>query len=559
MCVGCGTEVVLSSGGGGGGDDYYYGMKAGPEAAVADVGTSSTRSKKQAKKTRYVDPTDHDTMNSSYLCQRCRALQSSDNENGVWQAYDALRDVSPKVFFDQLKYIVSRRRFGLCVLVVDATDPEHTNVRNLRNAIGKTPIILAMNKIDLLPRINGSDERRLVSRLQERGTRYIESYSVSAETGAGLVDLAEAVLKNLGGRDVFVVGAANVGKSSLVKRLSALIATNVRFRGTARQAVKRRNAITSSKLQVTGSNLPGTTLQAVRIPCFPSRNHALWDTPGIINARAVQYHLFPSHLMLPLTRPGAIPIPTNENGLAWDVPPGYSILVEATWMTGRDDDEDEKEPCEEERPCVLGRVDIILSDDDDEPKTRTRTRTTFVQAYLHPSLGVRVVPTKDAPSMATVPEAYIEKVKRRIQDATGRHETGLSDRYSLPLKPFVTKERPKGEMTPFENEYTRGQIRMDIVFASLGWIAFKYEYPFGVVPHCVQGSVFSTRRSLYPVNVRSLLEENDTLERLHVPNVDFDDKETGRNLREAARQGRQHYVRGSSSTSSEETYDDEWY
>ena len=26
----------------------------------------------------------------------------------------------------------------------------------------------------------------------------------------------------------------------------------------------------------------GTTLQAIRVPCFSSHRHALWDTPGIL-------------------------------------------------------------------------------------------------------------------------------------------------------------------------------------------------------------------------------------------------------------------------------------
>ena len=147
--------------------------------------------------------------------------------------------------------------------------------------------------------------------------------------------LAEELLANLRGKDVLVVGTANVGKTTLVQKLASTIAGAVYMKGKSGQ----RQRDVAANLDVTASHLPGTTLQAIRIPCFSSPGHALWDTPGIINSKALQYSLFPAHLMEPLSRGiQSIPVPTKENGLMFSVRRGMSILVEAKWMETNDDD-----------------------------------------------------------------------------------------------------------------------------------------------------------------------------------------------------------------------------
>ena len=102
-------------------------MVAGRQAVNTEL------SKRQAKQARFADaldttPYSHKTgVGQGFLSDRCKALKS----NNIWKAYDALHDVSAEIFAKQLKHIVSRRKFGLCICLVDATD-EHSIMKHLR-------------------------------------------------------------------------------------------------------------------------------------------------------------------------------------------------------------------------------------------------------------------------------------------------------------------------------------------------------------------------------------------------------------------------------------------
>jgi hypothetical protein len=77
---------------------------------------------------------------------------------------------------------------------------------------------------------------------------------------------------------------------------------------------------------------------------------------------------------------------------------------------------------------------------------------------------------------------------------------------------------------------------MDISFASLGWLAFAHaNTDFTLIPHCVEGSVYSKRRSLYPLNVQDFVasERYDKLVR-----DDLESEETKQRLRRAADVGK---------------------
>jgi len=494
LCTGCGVEMI--SGGGGGNNDKQM-------AAGHDAFQGNSRTKKQEKKARYADIFDRDSS-STRLCQRCKSLQ----KGNVMAAYDALKDVDAKVFSSQLAHIVSRRKFGLCIVVIDGTDPEFSSVRKLRDAIKSTPCILAINKSDLLPRMSRYDLNYLKQRAQAGRTRVIDAYAVSAQNGTGMVQLAEGIVSELAGKDVFVVGSANVGKSTLVKSLSSLLARTLRFRGKNKRLDDKRRGILKN-LNTTQSHLPGTTLQAVRIPCFPSTKHAIWDTPGIINKSAMQYSLFPSHLMEPLAYPNKIEIPTRENGKKVRVRKGYSLLIEAGWTneevvtTVDSDDIDWFEEGSKSsnkynnKPFTLARLDVIA--DGGHPVEAL--------AFIPSCLTIRVVRTdSNTPIEATVPQGYIDKVQKLV-GSSGNFDNNTTSR---PLTIFKGggggPEKADGVVKLTHDDLGKW-IRKDIVFASLGWIMLNHRDEFSVKPWCVKDSLWSKRRSLYPNNLENLTDE----------------------------------------------------
>lgn len=539
LCTGCGTEVISGQTADGGS------IFATGEDAVAKGGSGG--SKRSAKLARYADLGDKHQQSSTFLCQRCEALKS----DNIWGAYDAIRDVDPVVFTEQLGHIVRRRKFGLCIIVADATDPEHSAPKNVRRSIGKTPAILVLSKCDLLPRMNHRDIKTLSMKVSNlTGLRFIDTFAVSARTGSGILPFAEYLLQNLRGRDVFCVGSANVGKSTLVQKLAASITPAIYLKGKGRHVNKRKEQL--ADIPVTASHLPGTTLQAVRVPCFPSDRHALWDTPGIIQKKAVQYSLFAPHLMEPLAR--ARPIPLARG---WNVRPGYTVLVEAAWMDPptTDDDETDDEDCdfddedededdydydntnkhaheESQLPpvsetCVLARMDVVSVEGG---------RGVFVRPYLHPSLRTRIVPTRSdmVPTAATIPSRHVQSVQSRMRKAFNDDLVT-----SRPLAAYISPDNPEGHLWPTDKERdsNSGKIYMDVVFASLGWFNVVHDRDFRLKPWCVEGSVYSKRRALYP----TFLSEHDAEDQRKVweDEIEYMKSDEARRILDAsAREGR---------------------
>ena len=76
------------------------------------------------------------------------------------------------------------------------------------------------------------------------------------------------------GRDVYVMGAANVGKSSFIRAL-------VREMGNMQSASFSPGAIAASKRQPTVSSMPGTTLGTIPLRVFDDNRGTLYDTAGL--------------------------------------------------------------------------------------------------------------------------------------------------------------------------------------------------------------------------------------------------------------------------------------
>lgn len=186
------------------------------------------------------------------ICQRCFRIRNYNEASSVAVDQD-----------DFLKLLGSIGGTNSLVLhIVDLYDFEGSLISGLQRFVGNNPVLLVVNKIDLLPKsMNANRLRNWVQKQAKlQGLRTVDVILCSAKRNIGFEHVIEALEKHRGDRDVYVVGATNVGKSTLINRLI--------------------RDYSDMERELTTSRYPGTTLDAVHIPLDDGK--AIIDTPGIV-------------------------------------------------------------------------------------------------------------------------------------------------------------------------------------------------------------------------------------------------------------------------------------
>lgn len=160
---------------------------------------------------------------------------------------------------------------SLIVKIVDIFDFNGSWINGLNRFVGGNPILLIGNKADILPK--SVKRERLVNWMKreakELGLRPVDVLLVSAGRGQGMKDAIDAIEHYRQGKDVYVVGCTNVGKSTFINRII--------------KEVSGEDDI------ITTSQYPGTTLDAIEIPL--DDGSAMYDTPGIINHHQMAHYV----------------------------------------------------------------------------------------------------------------------------------------------------------------------------------------------------------------------------------------------------------------------------
>lgn len=166
---------------------------------------------------------------------------------------------------------------GLIVKIVDMFDFNGSWISGIQRFVGQNPILLVGNKVDLLPKnINLNRMKNwLQHSAKEMGLKPLDVLFCSAEKGLHIDELLQAIEHYRRGKDVYVVGATNVGKSTLINRIL-------------------KNVGMDEKELLTTSRFPGTTLDLIDIPLEDGRS--LFDTPGIINRHQMAHYITPEEL-----------------------------------------------------------------------------------------------------------------------------------------------------------------------------------------------------------------------------------------------------------------------
>ncbi|TLS39330.1 ribosome biogenesis GTPase YqeH [Pseudalkalibacillus caeni] len=196
------------------------------------------------------------------ICQRCFRLKH----------YNEIQDVSltDDDFLKILNEIGSKD--ALIVMIVDIFDFNGSWLPGIPRFAGKNPVLLVGNKVDLLPK--SVNESRLINWMKETskelGLKPADVMLMSAEKGHRVMEVAAQIDQSREGKDVYIIGCTNVGKSTFVNRLIK------EFGGDEEQLI-------------TTSQFPGTTLNLIDIPLDDGRT--MYDTPGIINHHQMAHYI----------------------------------------------------------------------------------------------------------------------------------------------------------------------------------------------------------------------------------------------------------------------------
>ncbi|WP_442878047.1 ribosome biogenesis GTPase YqeH [Carnobacterium sp.] len=201
-------------------------------------------------------------------CQRCFRLRH----------YNEIQDVhlTDDDFLKLLNEIGTED--ALIVNVVDIFDFNGSLIPGLHRFVGNNPVLLVGNKVDLLPKSlkRGKMTQWLRERAFEEGLRPKEVVLTSAMKPKEMESLLDTIEKYRQGRDVFVVGVTNVGKSTLINQI-------------IKMTVGVQDLITTSQF-------PGTTLDRIEIPLEDGK--LLIDTPGIVHRHQMAHVLGDKDLKL---------------------------------------------------------------------------------------------------------------------------------------------------------------------------------------------------------------------------------------------------------------------
>ncbi|AZU63405.1 ribosome biogenesis GTPase YqeH [Neobacillus mesonae] len=195
------------------------------------------------------------------ICQRCYRLKH----------YNEIQDVN--LTDDDFLKILNGigQTDALIVMVVDIFDFNGSWLPGIHRFAGNNKVVLVGNKVDLLPK--SVKHNKLIhwmkQEARELGLRPEEIFLVSAGKGWMMKETAAAIDKLRNGKDVYVVGCTNVGKSTFINRI-----------------IKE---VTGEGDVITTSHFPGTTLDMIRIPLDDGK--ALIDTPGIINHHQMAHYV----------------------------------------------------------------------------------------------------------------------------------------------------------------------------------------------------------------------------------------------------------------------------
>ncbi len=192
-------------------------------------------------------------------CQRCFQIKhynKASETNMASQDYlDILHNIEPN---------------SLVLYVVDIFDFHGSFINGLNRITSTNDIILVGNKLDLFPKsVNPNKVIHWMRKAsKDLGLKVIDAEVISSVKDHRIENVIKMVNKYQNGRNVYVVGCTNVGKSTFINSM-------IKF-------------FTGEENVITTSIFPGTTLSTIEIEM---NNAYIIDTPGVVNKHQVVHYL----------------------------------------------------------------------------------------------------------------------------------------------------------------------------------------------------------------------------------------------------------------------------
>ncbi|XP_054816729.1 NO-associated protein 1, chloroplastic/mitochondrial isoform X2 [Prosopis cineraria] len=205
------------------------------------------------------------------LCGRCRLLSHGKMVTAVG-GHGGYSGGKQFITAEELREKLSHLRHekALIVKLVDIVDFNGSFLSRVRDLAGANPIILVVTKIDLLPRdtdLNCVGDW-VVEAVTKKRLNVLSVHLTSSKSLVGITGVVSEIQKEKKGRDVYILGSANVGKSAFINALLKIM------------AIKDPVAAAAQKYKPIQSAVPGTTLGPIKINAFLGEGN-LYDTPGV--------------------------------------------------------------------------------------------------------------------------------------------------------------------------------------------------------------------------------------------------------------------------------------
>jgi ribosome biogenesis GTPase YqeH len=223
------------------------------------IGCGSIIQSDDSSKPGYVPKSKLDS--EDIICRRCFRLKN----------YNEVIPVS--ITKDDYINIISEigNKDSLIVMLIDIFDIEGSLIPQIAKLTNHNDLVVIANKVDLLPK--SVKENKLLHHLRkivsDNNLKPIDIFLMSAIKNKNLDHIIDSIEALSSGRDIYIVGATNVGKSTFI---NALI----------------KNYAGVKEDVITVSSNAGTTLDLIKIP-FEDQD--IIDTPGLINENQLTHYL----------------------------------------------------------------------------------------------------------------------------------------------------------------------------------------------------------------------------------------------------------------------------